>query len=175
MRRPLYTNTTILDKKTCRKYLSMTWPYYAGAIQWMLIGLAAFTFAYGLWRLFTEKNEAVFYAAALFFIAAVALFLAFWGWALRVKRYTAAQEKSWGGPSSERIVRFYDDHFEQESNRGTLQFKYDRITSVKKNSSMLLITMDLSYIIMRRDGFGVEGDADFIRFLERKCGENKIN
>lgn len=169
MRRPLYTNHTTMDKKTCKSFLSMTWPRYAGAIRWVLLGLAVFALAYGLWRLFTEKSDAAMYVTAMLLIAAVALFLALWGWVLRIKRYTTAQQKSWGAPSSEKTVRFYDDCFEQENGHGVLRFDYGRVTSVKKTRDMLLLMIGPSSVLMRRDGFELEDDADFLMFLENRC------
>jgi hypothetical protein len=146
----------------------MTWGKNAGVLRWVLVGLAFFATLWGGVRLTLDGANVVLYAAAMFFLAAVSLFLGVWGWVLRIPKYTAAQKRLWGAPSLEKTIVFYDDHFEQVSRLGTLRFSYERVTQVKTHGRSLLLLMGQNAMLMQRDGFDKTDEAAFLAFLAKK-------
>lgn len=162
---PPFTNHTTLDGATCRDFLALSWPRNAGATRWVLAGVAVVAAGWGAGQLWLEGLPALPYAAALFFMAAAALFLAFWGWVLRIKKYTAAQRRAWGAPTLDKTVYFYDGYFEQQSALGTLRFSYGRISRVRKNRRCLLLDMGSSAMLLRRDGLEPADEAALLAFV----------
>lgn len=167
----LFVNHTVMDADTCRDFLALSWPKNAGATRWVLLLAGLSAGAYGLWQLVGGTGR-LWYAAGMLLMAALALFLACAGWLLRLRRYTLAQQRAWGGPTLEKTVRFYEDGFEQQSRLGSLAFGYGRVTGLRHNRRAILIYMGPQALLVSRGGFEGEGaEAAFLAFMGRKQGK----
>lgn len=165
---PIFVNNTRMDAASCREFLALTWSRNAGFVRIILIIVAVLAGVYGVVQLFLGEPALILYAVLMFVMAALAIFLASFGYLFRLKRYTKEQFRLWGGPALDKEVRFYEDYFVQESD-GQMRFLYTQVTKVKFGRKGVLLFFGDSALIMDRWGFGsAEKAQEFKDFIRRK-------
>lgn len=166
---PLYHNKTCMDARACREFLALTWGKNVGVFRVILVVVAVFAVAYGILQLVLGQGGLLVYALLLFLMADVAIFLAFFGYLMRVGRYLREQQKLWGGDTLDKEVWFYEEYFLQKTRLGELRFLYPQLTKVSCNRRGVVLFFGSQALYMDRQGFGEEGQgASFRTFIRGK-------
>lgn len=168
-----YINKTTLDAASCKEFMSITWAKNLGWMRYLLWSAGAVGLVYGAALLWQNGVTSLGYAIFLFVLAAAAIYLAKWGWQLRLKRYTRQQIDAWKGETLTKEVRFGKEGITQESPLGTLQFPYEKLTFLTLGNRMLVLWMGNQVLMLERAGFTKGTEADFIQYITRILKQNK--
>lgn len=172
---PIFTNRTLMDAAACRQFLALTWSRGNGLMRVVMVAVAALAAVYGAFQLLAGR-EFLVYALLLFAVAALALFLAFFGYLLRVRRYVRRQQELWGGPTLEKDIYFYEDYFLQKTRLGQQRFMYHQVTAVRFGRRSAVLLFGNQGLQLDPQGFGDgEKSAEFRRFIAEKTRQNKSN
>ena len=163
-----FHNKTTMDKKTCKDFLSLTWPQNAGMLRYVLLGAAVASFGYAVFQLFILGLAAVGYAIGLFLMGGVALFMGQFGYYTRLGMYTKRQQQAWGAEQFEKEVNFYDTSMEQVYQGRSLAFTYDKITKILQNKNCIVFCFGQEALLVKRQGFKDGEDEKCINFINEK-------
>ena len=166
---PIYINHTVMDKKTCKDFLALTWSKNAGILRWVLIAVGVASIAFGLWQVITLGLAGLGMLIGMLIMGGVALFLGLWGWKMQSRRYIMQQTAQWGDDSLEKDVYFYDDGFDQESRLGELSFDYPDVVRVLQNKRTVLFQLEKGALLISKAGFKPEELEPFLTFIAEKC------
>lgn len=169
----MYVNETTMDKSTCRDFMSLTWPQNGGWLRKVMWGVAALAVVYAGALIWQYGTGDLLYVVALLLMAAAAVFLAQWGWLLRLGRYTRGQQAAWGGATLEKTLTFEKSGITQESRLGTLHFSYEALTALSLGTQVLILWMGNQVILLSRSGFTTGSETDFIAFAQAILKQNK--
>ena len=163
-----FHNKTTMDKKTCKDFLSLTWPQNAGMLRYVLLGAAVASFGYAIFQLFILGPAAIGYAIGLFLMGGVALFMGQFGYYTRLGMYTKRQQQAWGAEQFEKEVNFYDDKMEQIYNNRSLSFKYKKITKLLQNKNSIVFCFGQEALLVQKKGFEGATAEECIAFIKSK-------
>ncbi len=170
-----FANTTIMDKDTCRDFEALNWSINAGVFRILLLAVGAFSIFWSVFQVVNKGWIDLFSVVGIFVMGLIALFLGQWGYLLRVKRYTKIQQELWGADTLKKDVLFFEDVFVQTSKLGELTFDYSQVTKLVANKRSIVIRLGHSALLLKRDGFSVGTEAEFIAFMQQKIKDNKRN
>ncbi len=173
--KPLFQNITVMDKHMAARFYAVSWPKNLGFLAVALSAVGVFAVAYGVFYIMAGGSGAVLYGVAMFLMAAGALFLAFFGYLLRLGRYVQAQQKLWGGPILQKQVDFFDEDFTQTTRLGRSAFRYDMLTGVTCRRGVVVLWMGKYALVMDDAGFAKGGHDAFLLFIREKTKENRKN
>lgn len=169
-----FVNKTTLNKDTCRDYLALTWTHNAGVLRWLMLGVAALALGYAgflVWRL---GPQGLLTAGLMLLLGAAAVYLAQWGWQMRLKNYTASQQHAWGADTLDKTVWFGEQDFCQASALGEPAFSYEKVDGLLEGKTSVVIKMGQHALLIKKDGFVGSTYPEFRAwFLQRSgLGEN---
>ncbi len=170
---PIYINHTVMDKRTCKDFLALTWGKNAGVLRWVLLAVGAASILYGLWQVITMGLPGLIFLIGMSIMGGVALFLGLWGWKMQSRRYIRQQTAQWGDDSLEKDVYFYDDGFDQDSRLSELSFDYPDVVRVLQNKRTVLFQMEKGALLIAKAGFKPEELEPFLAFIAEKCPPRK--
>lgn len=159
---PQFVNHTKMDKATCRSFLALSWPRNAGTLRIVMLATAIFAIVYGVLQLVVSGLVGWTYAAGMALMGAAALFLAQYGYLLRLNQYVVAQQKAWGSPTLDKEVLFYENFFVQKTRLGEIQFSYKKLTKINQNKTAMLLWMNKEALLLNKNGF-IRGNPDEFR------------
>lgn len=168
-----FANETVMDKDTCRDFLSLTWSRNAGPVRVLLLATAMFSIFWSGFQLYNYGPGQWKYALGIFILGAVALFLGQWGYLLRLGQYTKAQQTQWKHPTLKKEVFFYEQEFIQRSELGELHFRTCQIDKLLANKRCFVICMGPHALLLKRDGFRHGAQEDFIKYICAIIAQNK--
>ncbi len=163
-----FTNKTVMDKKTCRDFLSLTWPQNAGVLRYVLLGAAAASFGYAIFQLAVLGPAAIGYAIGLFLMGGVAFFMGQFGYYTRLGTYTKRQQQAWGAEKFEKEVNFYDTAMEQVYQGRSLSFTYDKITKILHNKNCIVFCFGKEALLVQKHGFEANNAENCIQYIKGK-------
>lgn len=109
------------------------------------------------------------YVFSLLFLSAIFSFIFYKGYLFKLRENQKNLE-ALHGELPDTTIKFYEDNFENITNRSSVTIEYSRITEVLETENLFIIMIEKQGVILLKQGFVIGEFYDFKTFIE-----NKIN